>query len=291
MDVVHMKTLIAVIEESGFTAAAARLGIAKSVCSRRITDLETDLGVQLVNRTTRSVVPTDLGRDYYDNCVDIIARIDAATHAAKGANSSIAGRLRITVPNSYLHAILAQQLDTFMQKHRDLDLLLSLSSNRVDLISEGFDAAIRIGVLDDSTLYARKIGTTCILMCAAPSYIAEFGEPKTFDDLQNHQCILYNNYASGSEWVAWHKGKQVRKRIVGRYSSNSGHYNRSLALNGRGIAVLPDFIVGDAFDTGALVPILRDYTFPELDINILYPQKRNMPASLRALITHLAQAG
>lgn len=287
MDIVHMKTLIAVIEESGFTAAAARLGIAKSVCSRRITDLETDLGVQLVNRTTRSVVPTDLGREYYENCLDILARIDAATGAIKGANSSVSGRLRITVPNSYLHAILAAKLDSFMQEHRDLDIMLSLSSNRVDLISEGFDAAIRIGVLDDSTLYARKIGTTSIIICAAPSYIAEFGEPQTFDDLQNHHCILYNNYASGTEWVAWHNGKQVRKRIVGRYSSNSGHYNRSLALNGRGIAVLPDFIVGDAFETGALVPILKDYTFPKLDINILYPQKRNMPASLRALINHL----
>lgn len=289
MDIVHMKTLIAVIEESGFTAAAARLGIAKSVCSRRITDLETDLGVQLVNRTTRSVVPTELGRDYYDNCVDIIARIDAATHAAKGANSAISGRLRISVPNSYLHAILAAQLDTFMQENEDLDMVLSLSSNRVELISEGFDAAIRIGVLDDSTLFARKIGSTSILMCAAPSYIAKFGEPKDFDALSEHQCILYNNYASGTEWVADYKGKQVRKRIVGRYSSNSGHYNRSLALKGRGIAVLPDFIVGDAFETGELVPILQDYTFPTLDINILYPQKRNMPASLRALITHLSR--
>lgn len=288
MDIVHMKTLIAVIEEIGFTAAAARLGIAKSVCSRRITDLETDLGVQLVNRTTRSVVPTELGRDYYENCVDIIARIDAATHAAKGANSAISGRLRISVPNSYLHAILAEQLDAFMQENDDLDLVLSLSSNRVDLISEGFDAAIRIGVLDDSTLFARKIGTTCIVMCAAPSYIEKYGEPKDFDDLQNHQCILYNNYASGSEWVAMKGGKQVRKRIVGRYSSNSGHYNRSLALKGRGIAVLPDFIVGDAFETGELVPILKDHVLPELDINILYPQKRNMPASLRALITHLS---
>ena len=291
MDIVHMKTLIAVIEESGFTAAAARLGIAKSVCSRRITDLETDLGVQLVNRTTRSVVPTELGRDYYDNCVDIIARIDAATDAAKGANSSIAGRLRISVPNSYLHAVLANQLDAFMQQNSDLNLVLSLSSNRVDLISEGFDAAIRIGVLDDSTLFARKIGTTSIQMCASPLYIEQFGEPKDFDELNEHQCILYNNYASGTEWVANHNCKQVRKRIVGRYSSNSGHYNRSLAVKGRGIAVLPDFIVGDGFETGDLVTVLKEYTFPELDINIIYPQKRNMPASLRALITHLSNWG
>ena len=287
MDVVHMKTLIAVVEESGFTSAAARLGVAKSVCSRRITDLETDLGVQLVNRTTRSVVPTELGRVYYDDCVDIVARIDAADHAAKSANSAISGRLRLSVPSSYLNAVLAVQLDDFMQQNRDVDLVLNLSSNRVDLISGGFDAAIRIGVLDDSTLFARKIGITSILMCAAPSYIKKHGEPADFDDLTNHQCILYNNYASGSEWVAMHNGQQVRKRIVGRYSSNSGHYNRSLAINGQGIAVLPDFIVGDAFEKGTLMPILEDFNFPQLDINVLYPQKRNMPASLRALISHL----
>ena len=287
MDVVHMKTLIAVVEESGFTSAAARLGVAKSVCSRRITDLETDLGVQLVNRTTRSVVPTELGRVYYDDCVDIVARIDAAVHAAKSSNSAISGRLRLSVPSSYLNAVLAVQLDDFMQQNLDVDLVLNLSSNRVDLISGGFDAAIRIGVLDDSTLFARKIGITSILMCAAPSYIKKHGEPADFDDLTNHQCILYNNYASGSEWVAMHNGQQVRKRIVGRYSSNSGHYNRSLAINGQGIAVLPDFIVGDAFEKGTLIPILEDFNFPQLDINVLYPQKRNMPASLRALISHL----
>ena len=287
MDVVHMKTLIAVVEESGFTSAAARLGVAKSVCSRRITDLETDLGLQLVNRTTRSVVPTELGRVYYDDCVDIVARIDAAVHAAKSTNSAISGRLRLSVPSSYLNAILAAQLDDFMQQNRDVDLVLNLSSNRVDLISGGFDAAIRIGVLDDSTLFARKIGITSILMCAAPSYIKKHGEPTDFDDLINHQCILYNNYASGSEWVAMHNGQQVRKRIVGRYSSNSGHYNRSLAINGQGIAVLPDFIVGDAFEKGTLMPILEDFNFPQLDINVLYLQKCNMPASLRALISHL----
>ena len=287
MDIVHMKTLVAVIEESGFTSAAARLGIAKSVCSRRIAHLETDLGVQLVNRTTRSVVPTALGLRYYENCVDIIERIDAANNATKGANTSVKGRLRLSVPNSYLNMVLAAQLDDFMQHNRDIDLVLSLSSKRADLISEGFDAAIRVGVLNDSTLFARKIGIANILMCAAPSYIEKHGEPVDFDDLGNHQCILYNNYASGSEWVAAHKGKQVRKRVVGRYSSNSGQYNCSLAISGHGIVVLPDFIVGDALKNGTLVPILKDYNFSQLDINILYPQKRNMPASLRALITHL----
>ncbi|WGI20361.1 LysR family transcriptional regulator [Amylibacter sp. IMCC11727] len=289
MDIVHMKTLIAVIEESGFTAAAARLGIAKSVCSRRITDLETDLGVQLVNRTTRSVVPTELGREYYESCLDILARIDAATEAAKGANSAISGRLRLAVPSSYTDAVLAAQFDRFAQDNQDVELVLHLSDKRVDLISEGFDAAIRIGVLDDSGLFARKLGTTKIRMYAAPSYLARHGEPDSFDALNDHECIRYNNLTSGSEWVALHNDAEVRKRITGRFSSNSGTYNRNMAIAGRGIAVLPDFIACDAVENGTLVEILKDYAFPLLDINILYPQKRNMPASLRALITHLTE--
>ena len=287
MDIVHMKTLIAVIEENGFTAAAARLGIAKSVCSRRITDLETDLGVQLVNRTTRSVVPTELGREYYESCLDIVARIDAAAGAVKGANSAISGRLRMSVPINYTETVLAPKLDAFTCANEHVELVLHLSDKRVDLISDGFDAAIRVGALDDSTLFARKLGAIKMHMCASPKYLATKGTPSSFDDLSEHECIRYNNLSSGSEWVVNHQETEVRKRITGRFASNSGKYNKGLAIAGRGIVVLPEFIIGDALASGDLIPILSNHTFPELDVNILYPQKRNMPATLRALIDHL----
>lgn len=289
MDIVHMKTLIAVVEENGFTAAAARLGIAKSVCSRRITDLETDLGVQLVTRTTRSVMPTDLGREYYENCKDILNRIDAATEAAKGANSSISGRLRLSVPINYTFSVLAPKLDAFSLKHSDVALDLHLSDQRVDIISEGFDAAIRVGPLEDSGLFARKIGTTSSHAYAAPAYLDEFGMPRDFDDLSEHKCIRYSNLSSGSEWVATQNGKEIRKRVSGHFSSNSGTYNKRIAIAGRGIAVLPNFIVSDAIESGQLVPLFPDIKFEELDVNILYPNKVNMPASLRALINHLVE--
>ncbi|GGA33835.1 LysR family transcriptional regulator [Neptunicoccus cionae] len=287
MDIIHMKTLIAVVEESSFTAAAARLGIAKSVCSRRITDLETDLGAQLVNRSTRSVVPTDLGRDYYHNCLDILARIDAANEAAKCSSATVSGRLRLSLPIAYTEAVLAPKLQEFACTYQDVELVLQLSDKRVDLISDGFDAAVRIGHLDDSGLFARKIGVTQLMCCAAPSYIERHGAPRDIDDLSNHECLRYNNLTSGSEWVAYKGGKEVRKRITGRFSSNSGAYNKRLTIAGLGISVQPDFLIGDAFETGALVPVLGDYQFPQGDINIVYPQKRNMPASLRTLIDFL----
>lgn len=288
MDILHMQTFVAVVEEGGITAAAARLGIAKSVCSRRITDLETDLGTQLILRTTRSIDLTDTGRDYYQSCLDILERIDAANDAARGATRTVGGRLRLSVPVSYTEVVLAEKLDAYADENPDVELHLHLSDTRADLISQGFDAAIRIGKLDDSGLFARKIGTTVIQACAAPAYLEAHGVPKDFDDLSNHMCLRYSNLTSGAEWVAKRGGKEVRKRVPGRFSSNSGAYNKRLALQGRGIAVLPDFIVGDAFETGALVPVLDDFMFVTSDIHIVYPQKRNMPASLRALIDHLA---
>ncbi|MBR9864152.1 MAG: LysR family transcriptional regulator [Rhodobacteraceae bacterium] len=289
MDIIHMKTLIAVVEESSFTAAAARLGIAKSVCSRRITDLETDLGAQLVNRSTRSVVPTDLGQEYYHSCLDILARIDAANEAAKCSSATVGGRLRLSLPIAYTEAVLAPKLQEFACRHEDVELAVQLSDKRVDLISEGYDAAIRIGLLDDSGLYATKIGETRLHCCAAPSYIERFGAPQSFDELSAHECLRYSNLTSGSEWVARKDGQDVRKRITGRFSSNSGAYNRRLTIAGLGISVQPDFLIGDAFETGELVPVLTDYQFPKGDINIVYPQKRNMPASLRALINFLKE--
>ncbi len=289
MDVIHMKTLIAVVEESSFTAAAARLGIAKSVCSRRITDLETDLGAQLVNRSTRSVVPTDLGQDYYHSCLDILARIEAANEAVKCSSATVSGRLRLSLPIAYTEAVLGPKLQEFASRYEDVELAVQLSDKRVDLISDGYDAAIRIGVLDDSGLYATKIGETRLHCCAAPSYIERFGAPQSFDELSAHECLRYSNLTSGSEWVARKDGQDVRKRITGRFSSNSGAYNRRLTVAGFGLSVLPDFLIGDGFETGELVAVLTAYDFPQGDVNVVYPQKRNMPASLRALITFLKE--
>ncbi|MEM7441092.1 MAG: substrate binding domain-containing protein [Pseudomonadota bacterium] len=190
----------------------------------------------------------------------------------------------------YTNAVLLTQLQCFMDKNPDVDLHLHLLDSRVDLISEGFDAAVRIGKLDDSGLYVKKIGTTVIQACASPSYIQKRGMPKDFEDLSNHDCLRYNNLTSGAEWAAFKDGKEFRKRVHGRWTTNQGDINKRLALSGEGIAVLPDFIIGDAFETGALVPVLNDFLFYVSDIHIVYPQKRHMPASLRALIDHLAGA-
>ncbi len=287
MDIVHLKTFVAVVEERSFTAAAARLGVAKSVCSRRINELETDLSAQLVNRTTRSVVPTQAGLLYYRNCLDILDQLDAANQIAKKETSVVAGRLKLSLPMDYCQIVLLPKLESFAKTYPEVQLMLDLSDAYVDLISGGFDAAVRIGTLGDSGIYARKIGQMRMICCASPAYLAKHGIPKSVDDLSDHQCLRYSNLSSGSEWVFYKDGMEIRKRVQGRFSANNGIHHKSLALNGHGIAYLPDFIAKEALENGDLARILTDYDQITSDIHVVYPEKKNMRAVLRAFIEHL----
>lgn len=287
MDIVHLKTFIAVVEEKSFTAAAARMGVAKSVCSRRVSELETDLSAQLVNRTTRSVVPTETGLAYYKKCLDILDRLESANQVAKSEAVVVAGRLKLSLSIDYCQNVLAPKLESFAKAYPDVELILDLSGGIVDLISGGFDAAIRIGKLADSTLYAQKIGQMKTVCCASPSYLAQNGTPKNVDDLAEHQCLMYSNSTTGRDWVFYQDGKELRKRVSGRFSVNSGGYQKDLAINGHGITYLPDFIASDAIESGDLVPILGDYDNLTLDIQVVYTEKKNMRAVLRAFIEHI----
>ena len=288
IDIQHMSTFVAVVEERGFTAAANRLGIAKSVCSRRVTELEENLQVQLVQRTTRSVVPTDAGLKYYEECQDILARIDAAAASIQAETGEVRGRLRVSVPLSYCEFVLAPKLEAFSAQHPDVELVLNLSDRRVDLISEGYDVAVRIGDQVDSNLFTRKIGAIHSVCCASPDYLARHGTPETPDDLTAHECLQYTLLNTGSEWVFQNGPETIRKRISGRIATNNGTYIGRLAQNGFGIALLPDFIVQTALEDGRLIQILPNYDFGVGNVQVVFPQKRNMPATVRAFIDHLS---
>lgn len=288
MDIVHLRSFIAVVEEKSFTAAAARLGVAKSVCSRRISELETDLSAQLVHRTTRAVVPTQAGMDYYQDCLAIISNFEDANHRAKSGASVVSGHLKLSLPVDYCSAVLTPKLESFVQKFPDVSMTIEMSDSIVDLISGGYDAAVRIGMLTDSTLYARKIGQMRVICCASPSYLSKNGTPATIDDLSDHQCLLYSNSATGSDWIFFQNGTEIRKRVRGRFSVNNGLYQMTLALNGHGITYLPDFLAATQIENGTLVRILENYDQKNLDIQVVYPEKKNMRAVVRAFIEHLA---
>lgn len=288
MDIVHLKTFVAVVEEKSYTAAATRLGVAKSVCSRRVSELETDLSAQLVRRTTRSVVLTNTGLAYYKNCLDILHQLEAANQIAKNESSTVAGRLTLSVPVDYCHAVLTPQILQFAEKYPEVELSLHLSDSIADLISGGFDAAVRIGSLADSSLYAKKIGEMQLICCASPAYLDHRGTPKTPDDLTDHDCLIYLNATTGSEWVFYENRQEVRKRVTGRFRANNGLHQKNLAIEGYGIVRLPDFIAQDALENGTLRRILCDYKQPLSDIQVVYPEKKNMRAVLRVFIDHLA---
>ena len=287
MDIVHLKTFAAVVEEKSFTAAAARLGVAKSVCSRRVSELETDLSAQLVNRTTRSVVPTQAGLTYYQSCLQILSLLEDANQLTKSDASTISGRLKLSMPIDYCQCVLLPKLEKFAETYPDTQFVLDLSDGFVDLLAGGFDAAVRVGNLADSTLYARKIGEMELVCCASPGYLAQYGTPKNVDDLSDHQCLLYSNSATGSEWVFFKDGVEIRKRVSGRFSANNSAHQKALALNHHGIVYLPDFIGRTALDNGDLVQVLGDYDQVSTDVQIVFPEKKNMRAVLRAFIEHL----
>ncbi len=288
MDIVHLKTFAAVVEEQSFTAAATRLGVAKSVCSRRVSELETDLSAQLVNRTTRSVVPTQAGLTYYQSCLEILSLLEDANQAAKCDAKVVSGRLKLSLPIDYCQCVLLPKLESFAATYPDTQLSLDLTDSYTDLVSGGFDAAVRIGKLANSTFYSRKIGEMKLICCASPEYLAQNGTPKDVDDLSNHQCLLYSNSATGSEWVFFKDGFEIRKRVHGRFSANNGTHQLTLALNHHGIVYLPDFIGHGALDRGNLVQVLGDYDQVSVDIQVVFPEKKNMRAVLRAFIEHLA---
>ncbi len=288
MDLVHMRTYVAVVEERGFSAAARRLGIAKSICSRRVAELETELGVQFVRRTTRSVMPTDLGMEYFDHCRDILNRVEEANALASTAAAAVRGNLRIAGPVSFTGSQFEPVFDSFIQRYPLIRLEVHLSDAREDLVSSGFDAGIRVGNLGDSTLVSKRIGETRLIACAAPDYLAAQGVPRHPEELGNHRCLMYTNLASGSVWVFERNGKKIRKRITGQVKSNNGEFLRAMAGRGHGVALLPDFIVGPLIDDGRLVPVFGDYTTATQGVHVVFPERKNLCAMVRAFIDHVS---
>lgn len=298
MDLVHMRTFAAVIEERGITAAARRLGCAKSVCSRRLSELEADLGAQLVRRTTRSVTPTDLGMDYFDQCRDILQRVDRAAALVTEAASEVSGPLRVTAPLAFTGPRFQPMLEAFITRYEKVRLHMHFSDAREDLFASGFDAGIRIGELADSALISKKVGECRLLVCASPGYLAAHGTPSHPDELNQHQCLMYTNLSSGSIWTFDSAGGdkagdtgggKIRKRLSAHVKSNNGGFLCDLAEAGDGIVRLPDFIVQNAIDAGRLELLFAGFAGASHGLHVIYPERRNLGATVRAFIDHITE--
>lgn len=288
MDTAILRTFVHIVDEGSFAAAARRMGISKSLCSKYISDLEQTLGTRLLTRSTRSVKPTAVGLEYSVQVREILAQLDAANEAVRAISAHPAGPLKIGSPISYTLKVFQPHILRFMEEYPDIQIEAVLDDGRADLIAEGFDAVIRVGGLEDSGLYARHLHDARILLVASPGYLAEFGVPQSPADLVAHRCLHYTNLRTATTWPFRRGNEIIHQKVQPSFQTNNAELIRVAALDGKGLAMLPAFMIEDEVERGLLVPIMCDYGLPDVPVNVLYPSRKHMTAAMRTFLDYAA---
>lgn len=285
-----MQMFVKLVETGSISAAAERLEIAKSAVSRRLAELETRLAVQLFQRTTRRMNLTDSGRSFYERCQRILADVDEAELAVSQAHGALSGKLRVALPLSFGLLHLTPVINQFAADHPQLAFELDFNDRQVDLMQEGFDVAIRIARLADSSLIARRLAPIRHTVSASPAYLAQHGTPKTPADLAAHACLVYSNLANPGVWTYQDpKGEPGSVEVPIKLKANNGDFLCEAAIAGQGIVMHPTFYVAEPIHCGKLVPILVDYQWPVLAAYAVYPPTRHLSTRVRAFVDFLAQ--
>lgn len=284
-----LQAFAAVIEHGSFTAAATRLGVSRSAVSKLVAHLETHLGVQLLNRTTRHVSPTEAGSAYYDRGTAILAELDAADRSVTDLQATPKGTIRLNAPMSFGTLHLSEALADFMADWPELRVEATLSDGQVDLVEEGYDLVLRIADLADSSLIARRLSPIRRVICAAPSYLDEHGAPDHPRDLRQHKCLQYGYLATGNTWRLHGPDGRHTVRLGGVLCSNNAEMLCAGAVRGLGLALLPTFIAGPDLQLGRLSTVLAEYHAPEIALYAVYPPARQVPAKIRLLIDFLLE--
>ncbi|HET9865555.1 MAG TPA: LysR family transcriptional regulator [Steroidobacteraceae bacterium] len=279
MEIEDIQAFVAVADAGGLTAAAVRLGVSKSIVSRRIARLEKSLQASLLARNTRGATLTEAGASFREHAIRIAAEADAARDALS-PDGKVRGRLRVAAPLSFGPTQFAPVLAELASRHPELELQASYSDQLVDLVTEGFDAAIRLGTLEDSSLVARRIASFGGRLVASPAYLAKHGTPRTLEDLRAHSAINRIN----DEWPLVHAGRTITVRPSARFTADNGEALVPAALAGLGIALLPDFLIADHLASGALAAVLPDYPMPEAGVYVVRPPGGSASCKVRALI-------
>ncbi|CCG40185.1 LysR family transcriptional regulator [Magnetospirillum molischianum] len=291
MDRLAAMTAFARVAETGsFSEAARRLRSSKSVVSRQVAALETDLGVRLLHRSTRALTLTEAGHGYFDQIVRILAEIDEANLSVSHLQAAPRGRLRVNAPMSFGIRHLAPAIPDFLTRCPEVEIDITLNDRFVDLVDEGFDMAVRIGHLIDSSLVARRLAPLRRIVCASPAYLAARGLPTTPDEISGHECLCYSNMSAGNEWkFTTPDGRPWPVEVKGRLRVNNGDALRVAALEGLGLACLPTFIVGEDLRAGTLVPVLAEAVHQEGGVFAVYPHARHLSPKVRAFIDYLVE--
>lgn len=284
-----MKMFVAVVDAGSVSGAAERLEVAKSAVSRRLTELEARLGAQLLHRTTRRLSLTDSGRAFFERAQRILADLEEAEQAVSQAHGALRGRLKVALPLSFGLLHLAGLIDEFMNLHPEMEFDLDFNDRQIDLMQEGFDLAIRIARLPDSSLIARKLAPIRHGLCASPGYLARHGTPLRAEELAGHAGLAYSNLANPGLWsYVGPDGQPGSVQVPVKLRANNGDFLCRAAIAGQGVILHPTFYFSDAIRSGELVPLLTDHAWPELSAYAVYPPTRHLSRRVRAFVDFLA---
>mgnify|MGYP001278541052 CR=1 FL=1 len=288
MDVIDaMRCFAAVVGCKSFTGAAAQLGLNTNLVSKYVRQLEERLGVRLLNRTTRSLALTEAGQAYYERCLTLLEDFDELEAGVQDRHDSVKGHLLVSAPGSLGVEMLMRGVTAFIEQHPQITIELRLSDRFVNIVDEGFDLAIRIGELPDSSLIARRLAPIPSFVCASPAYLAAHGTPEHPKDLDSHHCVIDTNLHGGAHWPFRHKGRRMPVKVKGAIQVNSVVAIRRAVLEGGGIAWCPGFEIARDIREGRLVSLLEPFLENRYGIYAVYPHNRHLAAKIRAFVDFL----
>lgn len=280
---------VRVVETGAFARASERMGIAKSILSRRVARLEQQLGAKLLTRSAQGASPTDIGQAYFERASNILAELEAAREIVAEAVTQVAGPIRLSAPLSFGTQYLGPAIAQFVQMHPKVELDISLEDRTVDLIGGGYDLAVRIGKLPDSSLVARRIAPVRAAVLASPSYLDARGRPARPGDLNDHDVLVYANAGMGRQWRFKVDGRWETVHGTVRLRADNGDVLREAACAGLGIVILPTFIASAAIRSGKLEMLLSEYPLEESGLHVVMPPGRAATARVRALVDFLVE--
>lgn len=279
-----MKVFHAVARLGSFSAAATELAISRAMASKHIKTLENDLGVSLFNRTTRHLSLTEVGTTYQERVGSIISEIDEAELAITQLNTEPRGNLKIMAQQSFGAFHLSRIITQYKKRYPDVSIDMTLTENLPDLAEYGIDLAIHVGQLPDSSLVARKLTSTRLVVCASPEYLAENGIPNIPADLVKHNCLIYKPRSPLREWGFIVNGADYRQKVSGGVQSNVGDALRVVAIKDYGLVQLPNYMIGLDIKAGRLQAVLEEFEPPERPIYAIYNQRRYLSAKIRTFV-------
>lgn len=290
MDVLtRMRAFIEVVDAEGFSAAARKVGRSKALLSKYVRELEDDLGALLLNRTTRQFSLTETGHIYYKSALEIVRSVDSLSDSVRESGGDVRGRIKLSASRSFADAPIGQSLVDFANSYPDTVLDISLDDRMVDLVEEGFDLAIRITNMENSSLIARKLSNFRVRLCATPKALAKYGTLKYPNELADLPCIVDTNGRSRNNWsFKGPDGSETTVAVSGPIEVNSPFAVKAAVLSGLGFSLIPDFVVEKEIKEGSLIALLDDHIPTDAGIFAVYPHRRYLPAKVRALVDYLA---